>query len=366
MTRATELSKAFLASGLGPVTLFVGGSVTPGDRAPDGVRLVQLPALERGSIDSLELRSLDPGVTLEQARAVRQTILLEAYRASPPAVLVTEHYPFQPERLAGALDPLLAMLRHVRPRPLVLASVRSLSYGPTRTSAAQVRQMLAEHYDHVLHHTDPRVLPDARLGAEMLDALQGIPRTTTGFVRAHRGAPAGHLPAPFGLLLTVGGGRGSGAQLAEWIEAVRIAPRTGLLPAVAICGPLMEAADRARLHRLAGDDLRVFDQVTGLDEMLAACTGVVCLGGYNTMSEAISLGRPVLAFPRGYTQEQVMQVRAFADQGLVRSGEGLIGAGALAAAFAELPDFRPAWIPDYAGAERSAAIVAELLAQRRA
>ena len=90
---------------------------------------------------------------------------LEACRAASPAALVTEHYPFQPERLAGALDPLPGALRSMRHRLLMLASVRSLSYGPTQARPAQVRQLLSQHYDHVLHHTDPRAfaaLPDFR------------------------------------------------------------------------------------------------------------------------------------------------------------------------------------------------------------
>lgn len=103
------------------------------------------------------------------------------------------------------------------------------------------------------------------------------------------------------------------------------------------------------------------DHVPGLDALISACRAVVCMGGYNTMSEAVSNGRPALVFPQHDTLGQEAQVRAFAGHGLVRSGEGLSGTREIAAAFESLLDFRPAWTPDYRGAAESAAIVARLL-----
>jgi len=364
LTRASALARAFASAGSGPVTLFSGGRPIPGYEPPPGVDFIQLPVIERVAVDGNEYRSVDPRMTLAEAEDRRAGMLVDAYRQCRPAALVTELYPFIPERMAGALEPLFDVIRRDPCRPLVLSSIRSLPLGPTQASAREVRRLLLERFDHVLHHTDPRIFPDEVLGDYVREALDGVPRTATGFVRGHpRAGPVGVHPGsgPLGLLLTVGGGRDGGARLCEWIAAARAATRDGLLPAVAVCGPLMPQPDRDRVHALAGPDVMVLDHVPGLDALISACRAVVCMGGYNTMSEAVSNGRPALVFPRQDTLEQEAQVRAFAGHGLVRSGEGLSGTREIAAAFESLLDFRPAWIPDYRGAAESAAIVTRLL-----
>lgn len=105
----------------------------------------------------------------------------------------------------------------------------------------------------MLHHTDPPIFPDEILGDYVGEPRDGVPRTTTGFVRGHpRAGPVGVDPrsGPPGLLLTVGSGREGGARLCDWTAAVRAATRDGLLPAVAVCGPLMPQPDRDRSMRL--------------------------------------------------------------------------------------------------------------------
>ena len=45
------------------------------------------------------------------------------------------------------------------------------------------------------------------------------------------------------------------------------------------------------------------------------------MGGYNTLVEALSLRKPVLAFPIGEKGDQVFQVNALHSQGMLLKGE---------------------------------------------
>jgi predicted glycosyltransferase len=85
------------------------------------------------------------------------------------------------------------------------------------------------------------------------------------------------------------------------------------------------------------------------------------MGGYNTLNEALSLGKPVLAFPRDAVSEQALQVDGLVARGLIMSGGRSMDIGTIARNMLRLLDFKPAFIPDFAGAARSAACIQDLL-----
>jgi predicted glycosyltransferase len=360
LSRSTALAAA-MAKGYGHrVTLFSGGRQIPGYVPPEGVNFIQLPVTERTRIGGVGFSALDSTMPLALVEARRSDILVEQFRLASPDAIIIEHYPFVPERFGQTLLALLEAAEASRPKPRLICSIRTLPISATQAAPEEINSMLRRHFDHVLHHADPRIFPLDSLDAYLKVALDGVPVTQTGFVMRH--AVAGRPPEkPAGLLLTVGGGRDGRPFLERWIAAARQAGQPAFFPLRVVCGPIMSPEDRACIRRLGASDVIIHEWLPDLAPAILASRAVVCMGGYNTINEAISLGKPVLAFPRGIAPEQRFQVRTLAEHGLLISAEDVADEARIGELMRRLLDFLPDFIPDFAGAHRSAKIINGLM-----
>jgi predicted glycosyltransferase len=124
---------------------------------------------------------------------------------------------------------------------------------------------------------------------------------------------------------------------------------------------LINAEDRKSIHALQDAAITVHDQVTNMDELMSSSRAIVCMGGYNTLVEALSLKKPVLAFPNGALGDQSFQVSALHSQGMLLKGDQSQSEYETAAQMNELLTFRPRHVIDCNGADRSVEIVKDLL-----
>jgi len=130
--------------------------------------------------------------------------------------------------------------------------------------------------------------------------------------RAHHGLGQ----EPF-VLVTGGGGIDALPVLAASIKAARLIPQRPRL--LLVTGPLMSAEDRATVAALAQPDGHAVRQEVDLVTAIAAADASVTMGGYNTLVEAMMLGRRPIVLPRAtHKQEQLLRARAFEARGLVR------------------------------------------------
>lgn len=362
LTRCSALAAALRS--IASVTMFSGGRPVEGYRPPPGVDFVQLPAIwwSRGA-DARPL-PVDPQHDASRIEALRSDMLLQAWRRLQPRVVIIEYYPFAPRRFGAALDGLFAAIAAAEVKPLVVCSIRAfprLHFLDADTPPAWINQQLHDHFALVLHHVDPQVIPLESMGPYFGAALRGMPVVQTGYVRRPvAGAPAAQTTGE-GLLLTVGGGGVRGAALLQhWIAAARLAPAQ-LFPLRVVCGPMMSAADRATMALEQRDDVQVFEQVSDMDRLMREARAVVCLGGYNTAVEALSLGKPVLAFPADRESDQYLQIQAMADRGLLLAGDPEMAIDAISALMRQLLQFRAARAIDVDGAARSAAVIRQWL-----
>jgi predicted glycosyltransferase len=124
------------------------------------------------------------------------------------------------------------------------------------------------------------------------------------------------LPARFTLCL-VGGGQDGGPLARGFARAVLDAPgRHGLV----ITGPFMPAETKAELCSLARGQnrLRVREFVRHPGRLLRRAERVVTMCGYNALTEAVTLGVPILGVPRVKPRiEQLIRAQRFADLGLI-------------------------------------------------
>jgi predicted glycosyltransferase len=341
--------------------MFSGGKPIEGYSAPLGIDFIQLPAIRRDGSSKL-LVPVDPGHTMVEIEHMRSKLLVERYLRIKPRIVILEYFPFSPSRFGNTLNELLKAINKERERPIVICSVRTYPKQPwdSDADAVWINQQLRKNFSCVLHHTDPRLFPLTSLGPYIQAALSGITVWQTGFIRRPL-TQTDNDRSSNGLLLTVGGGSAHGAKLLKrWINAAK-AGSPDLFPINAVCGPQMDASDRQDVRAEQDANIRVLDWVTNLDELISSSRAVVCMGGYNTLVEALSLKKPVLAFPNSELGDQRFQVSALHAREMLLMGDQAQSDYEITGLMNDLLNFRPRHPIDCSGAQRSVEIIKHLL-----
>ena len=145
--------------------------------------------------------------------------------------------------------------------------------------------------------------------------------------------------------MTPGGG-GDGAQLVDATLAAyeRFGDRLPW-PALVVYGPFLSASERAAFERRATRLPRVttLEFHEHLENLIEKAAAVVCLGGYNTFCEILSLKKRSLIVPRVTPRvEQRLRAEAAAELGLAQTLDpSRLTPETLAEALIKLPDQPP-------------------------
>src|SRR5207244_591572 len=191
-------------------------------------------------------------------------------------------------------------------------------------------------------------------GFGIRDPPRGAP---TAIRRAHR------LPAEGPLVVaTVGGGSDGFPVLDATLDAVaKLQKERPNLNAILVTGPLMPSGFQDRLRAKAPRRCRVISRADNF-QLMAAADAIVSMGGYNSVCEALSLGRPLVIVPRAtHKIEQQIRAETLAARGLAqwvhpKELDGARLAEALRWALARDPDAHGrlvrSLIPSFDGAAR--------------
>jgi predicted glycosyltransferase len=368
LKRAVTLANALAAEGL-EVTMASGGFAVP-DLELRGVRLVQLPPVGTGDSGFKSLVDANGIPVDEEWKARRRELLLEAWHACEPHVLLLELYPFGRRQMRFELLPLLDAASGAQPRPLVVSSVRDVLGGGQRDPARQdeMLEVFQKYFDRLLVHGDPSLIPLERTfrhAGRIGDRLH-----YTGYV-VERKAPvalpgAGNRIDGTGEVLVSAGGGAVGRKLLE--AAIRARPLSGLAKRTwrILGGVNAGQADMEALSRLAiesGEGRVVVEQARpDFAHMLENCELSVSQGGYNTMMEILQAGARsvVVPFSGGAEIEQTLRTRLLAERGLVEMVEESVLDPEILAAAVDRAAARPRGAADgidLGGAGRTAALV---------
>jgi predicted glycosyltransferase len=369
LQRAAVIARALAAAGFA-VDFVSGGMPVPG-LALGGARLVQLPPARVADEHFAGLLD-DAGRPVDEAwRARRRDALLAAAAVARPEVLLIELYPFGRRAFRFELDPLLAAAQAATPRPAVLCSVRDILVDKGRPERrAETVAAVLRWFDAVLVHGDPGFAP-LSLSFPEAERIAARLRYTGYVVEAAAGEPV-PFQAGTGEVVVSAGGGAVGRPLVEAALQARSRSLAAGLPWRVVLGtgyPQREAAALlaapprgVRVERFRPDLARLFPQ--------AALS--ISQAGYNTVMELLAAGTPavVVPFAGGVETEQTLRARLLAERGLIHLVEeaGLAPA-ALAAAMdraLSAPRPTPGGGLDLGGAARTAAILAEAVAWRRA
>lgn len=291
---------------------------------PPRVDFVRIPGIIK--LRNGEYTSLSLDVHLDQTLALRASIIEHTARVYRPHLFLVDK---EPLGLLGEVRSTLAMLKRRGGCRLVLG-LRDIMDDPAALAAEWRRKRtlpaLRRYYDQIWVYGVRDVYDPVR--AYGLPADVAAKTVFTGYLQRDT-HPEVSLPpevetlvhrGPF-LLVTAGGG-GDGAELIE--ATLGAYERFGARlpwPALVVYGPFLSARERAAFDRRAARlaNVTVLDFHEHLENLIAKAAGVVCLGGYNTFCEVLSLGKRCLIVPRVRPRtEQLLRAEAASRLGLAR------------------------------------------------
>jgi predicted glycosyltransferase len=314
---------------------------------PDGVDLMRLPAVRKVDNGRYTPRRLP--ISHSDLTALREGILATAVERYRPDVLLVDRHPLGVD---DELRPALGRLRELGGRAVLglrdvldePAAVRSeWTFERTQTVLRHFGRVLVYGSDDVFDTLRSSGLPSqlasrARYCGYVTSAISddvAAGRSIRGFAGRRRQRP---------LVLATSGGGEDGRQLLETFVA---AAAEAEWDSIAVAGPQLRERDAVELRRraaAAGVPLRTF--VPDLSGWFGVVDGLVCMGGYNTLGEALVRGTPTVCVPRiTPRREQLIRARALARLRLLEVVEPQrLDAATLGAAIGRALRRRRSWI----------------------
>jgi predicted glycosyltransferase len=289
---------------------------------PPGTDYIKLPSVVKVAAGKYESRFL--GLSFRAIRDLRRELLLSAARHFRPRLLVVDNVP---GGLKGELQQALHYLRSIQCR-LVLG-LRDIV-----DEAEWVRQawandgsyeLLDRTYDRILVYGEREIYDSvseygfSRRAAEKTRFVGYLGREPGGRsadeIRAALDVSSGRF-----VLVMAGGGEDGYELLRTVLEAVHLRRDASSFEYLLFGGPFIPAHHRQNVLEFARNlAVRYIDFADDVASYVQAADVVVSMGGYNSVCELLSAGKPALIVPRVRPRrEQLIRARALARRGLVR------------------------------------------------
>jgi len=323
LRRTTLIGGAFLGADTDSnVLLFADSPVAPFFELPNGMDVVKLPSIRKvnaGCWEATRLRVDDRELIRFRADLLRSGLL--NFR---PDVLLVDHMPGGAQR---ELIPALEALRRAVPECLVVLGIRDILDAEDVIKrvweSEGAYEALDRYYDRLLIYGSKEIFDTGRTYH-----LPTLPRGThyCGYVvkqgpvkraeEVRRGVKSRKRRNVF---VSAGGGGDGDSLMRAYLRAVRLLgspPAFETLMAVGVNAP---SDTRRELEAEArGLPVRLVSHVDDSLSQMAAADLVVCMAGYNTLSEVLFLKKKALVVPRsGPSAEQRMRAELFAARHLV-------------------------------------------------
>lgn len=362
LARGSRIARAMIARGM-EVTFVTGGLPVPGFPGP-GIPHVALPpiAVADGGFAGL---LTDQGVPADAAYlAARKDLLLQAFHAAKPDIVLIEAFPFGRRQVRFELLPLIEAIEASRPRPLLVSSLRDILQRRSKPGRdEETVDLVRRAFDLVLVHGDPAF---AALGDSFALADQIADRVSyTGLVCPPPPPPP---QEHFDVLVSAGGGAAGKDIITAAVGAARLMP--DLAKWCIITGPNLPQADFDALSRDLSANVTLARFRPDLASLMRGARLSVSQAGYNTVADILMAGCHALLVPFAVAGETEQTDRALRLEALGRSAtltEADLTPQTMAAAIRR-EIARP--LPDAAlrialdGAAQSARILADLAAAR--
>ncbi|MBX4860088.1 glycosyl transferase [Rhizobium bangladeshense] len=360
IARASRIANALVKDGF-DVTVVTGGLPVP-DFPGEGVKTVALPAVVASNAGFSGLADADGRPAGEDFLHARRQLLLDAFNAARPDVVITEAFPFGRRQMRFELLPLLAAIEKAEPRPKLLSSVRDILQENRKAGRdAETVTLVRDHFDAVLVHGDPgfvRLEDTFPLTSEIADRLR-----YTGLVAA---PPPPEPTETFDIIASAGGGAVGAALIGAAKEAAALLPDN--LRWLLVAGPNLPEADFAALLEDAAANVTLVRFRKDFPSLLRGAKVSISQAGYNTVGDLLRTECRAILIPfvAGGETEQTVRAERLRALGLadILPEDGLTSSHvkeAVEKALAAQP--RGPALLDLDGAEKTALIIRSMIAE---
>ncbi len=300
LVRTLTLARAAMRTGH-QVTVLSGGRPLSHLETSD-VDLVQLPSLVVHGFEFTTLRRPDGGLADADYMSSRADLLTSVLRDSQPDALVTELFPFGRRVLAAEFEHAITAARAARPDCAIISSIRDVP-EPKPRRIEETAARVATHFDAVLVHGDPDVIP--------LDVAWPLsaPAKSRVIYAGYLGAPRSALSSARGdTVLVAAGGGVLGRDL---LTAAAQASEHSQRPWRVLVGGA-DAAEVSETLRQRSTNQRLWIEPARSDyhALLAQAACSVSLCGYNTALDLAQETIPALLVPSEEADEKEQLIRA--------------------------------------------------------
>ncbi len=289
---------------------------------PPQVDILKLPGLRKVANGEYCARHLN--LPVPEIRGLRSELLTTAVKAFFPSVVLVDKHPFG---ASGEFRNGLEELRKQGGRAAL--GLRDIldepEYVLEEWRPMRMQHRIAAYYDEVFIYGQ-RSIFDSTTAYDFPPSLAERTRFCGYVENEETPADLADFKLPFParedrvrpvVLATTGGGEDGFAVLESFIRAAAGAPWQG----VVISGPMTPEPEAAAIKRLADENnviVRKF--IPHLSALFWSVDALVCMGGYNTLCEAVSKGLPTVCVPRMVPRtEQLIRAKAFQKLGLLRA-----------------------------------------------
>lgn len=285
-----------------------------------GIDFVKLPGVWKSGRE--EYRSRHLKVSFQRVRRIRRELVRGVVRAFDPHLLVVDN---APRGVGGELLSTLRYLRERRPDTRIALTMRDVIDRPEHVvshwAEIGMTDVLERYYDEIWI-AGSRAVFDVPALYRFPDSLAKRTRWCGYVVRSSSPSDVDrlrremHLDERPRVLVSCGGG-GDGYDLMDaWVHVAAGLARDGV-DSIVLLGPDMPLAQRRELRsRLLplGERVITLDFSPDVPALLALSTISVSMGGYNTVCEVVSAGKPALVVPRTAPRdEQWLRAKALEE-----------------------------------------------------
>jgi predicted glycosyltransferase len=305
------------------VLVFADSPVAPFFKLPDHMDHVKLPSIRKVSAGCWEATRLQ--IDDKELVRLRASMLCNALLNFHPDLLLVDHMPGGAQ---GELLPAIKALKQSQPKCSVVLGLRDILDAPEVTQRVWESEgaydALRCYYDRVLIYGSKEIystcsqyrLPTPEFGTHYCGyVVKQDPIRQAAEVRQSARLPA---KRPF-VFVSAGGGGDGQALMRTYVQAIRsLGPHVEFATLMAVGVNAPPAFERELAAEARGLPIRIVPYVDDSLSCIAAADLVVCMAGYNTLSEVLYLKKKALVVPRsGPSAEQTMRAGLLSLRGLI-------------------------------------------------
>lgn len=291
---------------------------------PLGIDYIKLPSIIKTRTSQWEPRSLP--IDQKELASMRASMIRHATSLMQPDLFLVD---YTPSGVWGELVPTLETLRRQSRRTQIVLGLRDILDKPEVTRriwrSEGSYKIMRDLYDGILIYGQQDFFDTAR--AYGLDGELASKVFYTGYMSsAGTALPGREARLQLGIkeqklvVVTAGGGGDAFPMMHKSLQAVhRAGDQLHGTRVVMITGPFMDGEQRELLaSQTAGRTVDILDSSNHTLDYLAAADVVITMAGYNTLMDAVQLGKNPLVIPRsGPSHEQQMRAHLFHERGLI-------------------------------------------------